>query len=111
MISIPAGYIPRHTFDEDKQNATIDSGTITGATNPSADCSRHKMSSKDRSLLLGETTKTLADVNQWTLRWDKQPDVQEKTVKETPPICDGEKKDKSNKYVYNLKCTNFCVYY
>ena len=64
MISLPPGYIPKHVFNDDAK-------TINRDKQDQKQTSQQKLSSKDRSLMLGETTKCLDDVNQWSLKWDR----------------------------------------
>ena len=63
MIQIPPD-VPRHVFPENQKNTSI--------TNviDSSKGSNTKLSSEDRSNLLGETT-NIEDVKHWTLKWDQ----------------------------------------
>lgn len=55
--------IPRHVFLDDKKTVTTES------SNPLS-----KLTSQDRSDLLGETMKSLDSVKHWTLKWDQKGD-------------------------------------
>ena len=64
MIDIPRGFMPKHTFPDvegeaRKKEASGEAGK------------KNKLTSGERSLLIGEKEKTLADVNQWALKWDR----------------------------------------
>ena len=59
MPDLPPDFKPKHVFqDEGKKSSS----------------SEVKLTSKDRSILLGEMPKP---VSQWTLRWDSQPILDE----------------------------------
>lgn len=64
MIDLPRGFIPKHTFSDAegetrKKEASREAGK------------KDKLTSGERSLLIGEKKKTLEDVNQWSLKWDR----------------------------------------
>ena len=67
MIAIPAGFIPKHTFKEDEEERN-------DTKQQQQQQQQKRLTSKERSLMFGETVKTLDDVNKWTLKWDKPVD-------------------------------------
>lgn len=71
IITIPAGYIPKHQFPEKQRKQQ------------EKDSSKSKLSSKERSVMLGETSKGLETVSPWTLKWDKRPEGRETKNAET----------------------------
>ena len=76
MISLPAGFIPKHIFKEDEKqqndsNSKNDTKQQQQQQQQRQQQQQKRLSSKERSLMFGETVKTLDDVNKWTLKWDK----------------------------------------
>ena len=70
MIALPAGFIPKHTFN-DEQQAPGKRNDESGTDQQQQQQQQKRLSSKERSLMFGETVKTLDDVNKWALKWDK----------------------------------------
>ena len=64
MIDIPRDFIPKHTFPdaEREKRKKKDSGEAG---------KKDRLTSGERSLLIGEKQKTLEDVNRWSLKWDR----------------------------------------
>jgi len=73
-LQIPAGYIPKHYFDDTTVLKVKKELNKPGNENESSKNSR--LSSNDRSLLLGEKVQGLEDVNKWALKWDDRTDAQ-----------------------------------
>ena len=72
VIKLPSGYIPKHVFPD--STATVE--------NRDSENKKNRLTSKERGLMYGESSKTLKDVNQWALKWD---------IKKTPEEDNGGK--------------------
>ncbi|XP_066920075.1 G patch domain-containing protein 1-like [Clytia hemisphaerica] len=92
MISIPSGFIPKHTFPSNEKNSSITCTQNDGDKNNKA-----RLTSKERGLMFGETVKTLDDVNKWALKWDDRP-AQEENDSEKDRDMETEKQEKSNRF-------------
>lgn len=64
MIDIPRGFIPKHAFPDVAEKARKKEASGEAGK-------KNKLTSGERSFLIGEKEKTLADVNQWALKWDR----------------------------------------
>lgn len=74
-IQIPTGYIPKHNFDDTSVLKVKKELNTPG--NEKESSKNNRLSSNDRSLLLGEKVQGLEDVNKWALKWDDRTDAQD----------------------------------